>query len=161
MADEKPSRDVTINYLPLSIIYVLSKFNYLGFHEKWNFQHSSKKCFLKVLTKKTGKNSFRYLYFMSPRMFAPMNWQVSQGFFCGPLIRTPPYFRIHARRKSPWNASKFARSYVGKIQTCFLFPFFNSYALLYIFPWLMPAFSWYFSSSTNPAIGKNVCSFTK
>ena len=24
MADEKPSRDVTINYLPLSIIYVLS-----------------------------------------------------------------------------------------------------------------------------------------
>lgn len=120
-----------------------------------------KKCFFKSFNKKNGKKSFRSLYFMSPRMFAPMNWQVSQGFFCGPLIRTPPYFRIYARRKSPWNASKFATSYIGKIQTCFLFPFFNSYALLYIFPWLMPAFSWYFSSSTNPAIGKNVCSFTK
>ena len=142
-----------------SSVYNLCAFQIqLGFHEKWNFQHSSEKSFFKSFfkKKKTEKKSFRYLYFMSPRMFAPMNWQVSQGFFCGPLIRTPPYFRIYARRKSPWNASKFATSYIGKT-----FPFFNSYALLYISPWLMPAFSWYFSSSTNPAIGKNVCSFTK
>ena len=67
MADEKPSRDVTINYLPLSIIYVLSKFNQ-AFMKNEIFSIHLKKVFLKVfLTKKNGKKIVQiFILYVTP-----------------------------------------------------------------------------------------------
>ena len=141
-----------------SSVYNLCAFQIqLGFHEKWNFQHSSEKnVFLKVLTKKREKIRLDLYTLCHPYVCSDELTSFSR-FFLWATDSHSSIFQDLCSQKISLECIKICYILYRKNQNFF----FKSYALLYIFPWLMPAFSWYFSSSTNPAIGKNVCSFTK